>query len=1311
MPLVFNKDCYFKENSIPQELIIKKQFLFQKNCFPAKNSLFCMVFDIIIILKTFPIMINRVARLLCVLTWVVCLKSNAKINSAPFSLPQTHHYVTDDNQRYLCVALLNTTEGNEQGLSVIREAAKQGCNAAMITVRWDVVYPQASSSANWVQFDNQVKLCKELGLKIFFRIHLARCCNRNEGFWTANEASRDQEGRIVKEIFSMSHQPSVNKALSFVREVSHRYLPYQQDGSVLCVAATTTTTQEAGYHYEGYIPNRTIGLGSPYLSQYDYTSTMVTGFQNWLISKYGTLKGINDAWRSDYSAVSDIQPVTTDYAHTENKRWADWYIYRHTILKSFLDKVSNTVKGVNENYKVVNDFGSVHDGLSFRRGTFAFKDLARNVDGTKINDSQYYNHYFSADVLRGSMGDKWIMNEAFRELDLSQFGMEQMLNQHFERGCKLVNVVINNSADMSWFTPMIKSIATKWLNKPMTPVVNKQKMVVKLSELVRTGSYGIPGYTNRWEEKRQVGPVEIQLIEDLLGEPEVNQPPLVKTALSDYSITAGFDASYTIPDNAFQDPDGTIESYNVSGLPTGFYLDKNIIKGNSSAIGTYKVTVTANDLYDASVSTTFDLRILAQKPSTLALYKAGNYLTRTFLRAVKDKDTLNLNELNFLTNFIATSDATAKAVVMKLAGPVSQTRTETDIPFALFGDDGGISLKLGSYQLVLEAYNSTSIIPVNGIARTTINFVVANQRVNQAPVLLTKITDQQATLLRNFIFIIPASTFQDKDGQISKLVITGLPSGMVANSGVISGTPTVAGDFKITVEAFDNENASVKTQFNLKVALVNQSPVVVTTIPNQVTVVQQEYTYYLPPSIFRDIDGYIVRVLVQNLPQGITYANNKLTGKAIVTGDFRVTVRAIDNENASVETTFLLTVKSIAANLPPVVITTIPTQRAIVGNSFTYALPQGLFEDPEGGTVRLDVPKLPIGFVYANGTLIGTPINAGEYKITVRGYDPVGSFGETTLTLLVALSNGNIPPVIVTQIPDQDAVVGEAFSLNIDLTGFRDLDGFLFGLLVRNLPAGLVFQNGKIVGTPTSVGNYTITVRAIDNLGATVDEFFVIRVTEANPTTANLAFSLFKAGGTSSRRFIRTLRDGDRVTLASVQSMATFVNIFAESSQAVDRIEFNMTGKKLQTFTDTVSPYGVFGDNGGFSTELGTYTLTAKAIKSNKVIGQATITFSLVTGNTRIGEIEENRGEVWQPYPNPFVSSLKMRVPEHYEPITTSFSILSLSGFVMPVTGVKWQEKEAELEIAPLQLPKGTYLLQTTHPSSPNKIIKVIKQD
>jgi|GEM_PF-1691332 len=1263
-------------------------------------------------IKNMSQMINRVARILCVLAWVACLKISAKNPTNPLSPPQKQYYVADDNQRYLCVALLNTTEGNEQGLNVIREAAKQGCNAAMITVRWDVVYPQATSSANWVQFDNQVKLCKELGLKIFFRIHLGRCCGRNEGFWTENEASRDQQGRPLKEIFSMAHQPSVNKALSFVKEVCEHYIAYQNEGRVLCVAATTTSTQEAGYHYEGYIPNsENIGNGAPYLSMYDYTPTAVTGYQNWLVTKYGSLKGINDEWKSDYSAVSDIQPVNSDYNHPDNKRWSDWYIYRHTILKNFLDGVSSTVKGVNTNFKVINDFGSVHDGLSFRRGTFAFKDLAKNVDGTKINDSQYYNHFFSADVLRGSMGDKWIMNEAFREQDLSQYGMELMLNQHFERGCKLVNVVINNTTDLAWFTPSIKNVAAKWLSKPMTPIVNKQKMVVKLSELVKTGSYGIPGYNARWDEKNLLGPVEIQLVEDLLGEPEVNLPPVVKNALSDYSITAGFDATYTIPDGSFSDPDGSIESYSVSGLPSGFYLDKNIIRGNSSVVGTYKVTVTANDLYDATVSTTFTLKVVAQKPSTVALYKAGNYLTRTLLRTIKDKDTLNINDYNFLTNFIATPDASVKSVVMRLTGPVVQTRTETDAPFALFGDDAGTTLKLGSYQIVLEAYNSLSIIPVNGVARTVINFVVANQRVNQAPVVVTKITDQQATINRSYVLIIPTTNFQDKDGQISRVVVSGLPTGLTANNGFISGIPTVAGDFTVTVEAYDNEYASVKTQFALKVSAVNQTPIVVTTIPNQTTVVQQDYSYELPPSIFRDNDGYIVRVLVQNLPQGITYSSSKLVGKAAVAGEYKVTVKAIDNENASVETSFQLTVKSVAANLPPVATTTLPTQRGMVGAGFTYSLPQNLFRDPEGGAVRLEVTNLPAGLTFANGVIVGTPNVAGESKIVIRGYDAIGAYGETTLTVWITLANGNVPPVVATQIPDQDAVVGEPFSLTIDLGGFRDPDGILFGLLVRNLPAGLAYQNGKIVGTPTTVGSYTVTVRAVDNQGATVDEFFVIRVTDGPTNLASLVVSLYKAGGSSSRRFIRTIRDGDRITLASVQSIATFVNLFVEANQAVDRVEFTMTGTKTQTFSDTAAPYGVFDDNGGFSAELGTYTLIAKAIKSNKVIGQTTVTFSLIAGNARMGELEEEPVDVWTTYPNPFVTTLKLRVPEDYQPHLTTFSILSMTGFTMPVEQVKWNGNEAELSLEPLQLPKGMYLLQTSHTDLPNKVVKVIKQE
>jgi hypothetical protein len=1256
-------------------------------------------------------MIKRVARVLCVLAWFATVNTYAKSNpDLPIAAPPHTVVLAEDNQRYLCVALLNTTEGAEQGLNVIREAAKQGCNAAMITVRWDVVHEKTGSPANWQQFDNQIQLCKELGLKIFLRIHLARCCNRSEGFWPESEASKDQRGRTLKDIFSMSYQPAVNKALGFVKEVCERYQPYQQEGRILCLAATTTTTQEAGYHYEGYEPDGGLGFGNPYLSLYDFAPSMITGFRDWLQTRYGNLKTINDTWRSDYSEIKDIQPVTTDYPHPENKRWSDWYVYRHTMLKNFLDGVSRTAKGVNSEYKVVNDFGSVHDGLSFRRGTFAFKDLARTTDGTKINDSQYYNHYFSADVLRGSMGaDKWIMNEAFREPGMSQYGMEQMLNQHFEGGCKLVNIVANSINDINWYAPSIKSVLNNWLKKPMTPVVPVQKMVVKLSELVRTGSYGFPGYVSRWEEKKVSGPVEIKLVEDLLGEPEVNQSPIIKNPLKDYSVTSGIDALYPIPDNTFQDPDGTIEFYEVSGLPTGLFLDKNTIKGNTTFVGNYVITVKATDLYDASTSTTFTLRVVPQKEAGLFLYKAGNFLSRTLIRSLKNKDTLNLDALGFAVNFFATPDASAKAVVMKLSGAISQTKTETDAPFALYGDDGGATLKVGNYELVLESYNSTTIAASNMIGRTVYNFVVINQRINQVPIVLKQIADQQTSTGSSYGYQVPANVFQDKDGQIARLAFTGLPAGIKANGWQISGTPTQAGSFIVTVEAFDNENASVKTQFVLKVAAVNQSPTATMIIPDQTIVVQQDYEYNIPVTLFKDTDGYVVRIVAQNTPSGISLQNGKLTGKATLTGDYRILIRAVDNEGAWGETPFRLVVKETSANLPPVVDSTIPNQSGKVGVSFTYTLPQNIFRDPEGSTVRTEVLNLPAGLNNTNGVIFGMPTVAGEFKVTVRGYDTVGAFSATTFTVAISLANNNIPPSIVEPIPDQNALVGQPFNLTIPISTFRDPDGSLHGILVRNLPPGLVFQGGQVMGTPTTAGNFTVTARAIDNQGASVDDYFVIKVVDSASLATDFVFSLYKAGGSSSRAFIRTVRNNDKIPVSAIP---TFINIFVEASPAVNRIEFTMTGPTATNYTDSGSPFGLFDDNGGFSSVPGIYTLTVKGIKNNQLAGESTIQFELLKGSsTRIGEIETTETGVWNPYPNPFANTLKIVIPDTYNSSSTTFSVVNLSGQSMVIRDVNWEKQQAELNLEAFQLSKGMYLLQVQNPDFPHKIIKILKTE
>ncbi|MCP1385605.1 putative Ig domain-containing protein [Runella salmonicolor] len=1249
-------------------------------------------------------MIKRLALLLCALVWVVTLGAYA--GPRPTTSPnysQPNPLVADDaNQRYLCIALLNTTEGSQFGLDVIREAAKLGTNSSMVTVRWDVVYKTPTSAANWAQYDNQIKLSKELGLKVFIRIHLARCCNRHVGYWSDSETAKDQKGNPFPEMFSMAHEPSVQKALSFVKEVSERYAYLQREGNIICVAATTTPTQEAGYHYEGNTSAGGFG-GTSYLSMFDYAPSMITGYREWLKQKYKDIKTINATWRSDYISINDIQPVTTDYPHAENKRWSDWYVYRHTVLKNFLDGVSRTVKSVDNSYKVVNDFGSVHDGLSMRRGTLAFKDLARSTDGTKINDSQYYSHYFSADVLRSNMGEgKWIMNEAFHEPNLSTYGLQVMLNQHFERGCKLVNIVASNLDDVNFYSQGIKSFVANWLNKPLTKIVPAQQMVVKLSELVRTGGYYHPGYNSRWDEKKASGPVDVKLIEDLLGEPENNQPPIVKNPLQNYNLVSGFDASYVIPQDAFQDPDGTIEFYEVSGLPTGLYLDKFTIKGNTTVLGTFEVKVKATDMYDASTTTTFKLTVMPQKTTRLDLYKAGDFQTRSLIRTLKNNDTLNVSEYNFPINFFAVPDASARAVVMKLSGAINKTQTETTAPYGLYGDNDGTTLKVGNYEMVLEAYNSTIIAGATGIGKVSFNLVVIDKRINRAPVVVTPLGEQLATVGKEFSYTIPTTAFEDKDGKIDRIEIKGLPSGLKADGWKISGTPTLAANSTITVEVFDNENASVKVQFVLKITVENQKPTVTTTIPDQAAVLQQLYEYTLPTGLFKDADGTIVSITAKNTPNGVTLNAGKLTGKPTTAGVYQIVLRGTDNGASWVETSFRLTVKETSDNLPPIVAEAIPKQSTVIGQNFSFAIPTTAFKDPEGGAIIVEALNLPAGLSNNKGVIFGIPTVGGEYKITARGYDPQGAFVETPFLLTIRLANGNIPPTVVAAIEDQTIKLGEPYTFTVPVSTFYEPDGFLSGIVVRGLPAGLTYVGGKISGTPTVAGSFTIMVRAIDGQGAAVEAYFNLKVIDTSPPT--VVFSLYKAGGSSSRRFVQTLRDKDQMALSQIPS---FINIFAEANVPIDRIQFEMTGPMEVTFTDVTSPYGLFDDNGGFGSIGGTYTLSAKALKSGQVVAQSKIQFEITNGGG--GGSFGGEEVLWAPYPNPFKDSFKMTLPLDYEPATTSFSLLNLSGQRIPLNDVLWEGQRATIGINSGGLNRGLYLLQVHHPEYPNRILKVLK--
>lgn len=91
--------------------------------------------------------------------------------------------------------------------------------------------------------------------------------------------------------------------------------------------------------------------------------------------------------------------------------------------------------------------------------------------------------------------------------------------------------------------------------------------------------------------------------------------------------------------------------------------------------------------------------------------------------------------------------------------------------------------------------------------------------INQAPQVIKSFGNQQATVGKPFSVQMAESHFNDPDGTITRIEVTGLPAGLTYNAGtrLISGTPTSAVTVTIAVKATDNDGASVTDWFQLTV--------------------------------------------------------------------------------------------------------------------------------------------------------------------------------------------------------------------------------------------------------------------------------------------------------------------------------------------------------------------------------------------------------------------------------------------------------------------------------------------------------------
>jgi hypothetical protein len=243
-----------------------------------------------------------------------------------------------------------------------------------------------------------------------------------------------------------------------------------------------------------------------------------------------------------------------------------------------------------------------------------------------------------------------------------------------------------------------------------------------------------------------------------------------------------------------------------------------------------------------------------------------------------------------------------------------------------------------------------------------------------------------------------------------------VPAGLTLSaSGVLSGTPTVAGTSNVTIQLGDSRGATATKVFALT---INAAPApvppplsIITESPLPTGQVSTPYSQTFNASGGTSPYSWSV-VTGSSLPAALTISNGgTLSGTPGSPGTFNFTVQVSDAAGQAATKAFTMTISAAALT-----ITTSAFPIATLNTAYSAQL------EATGGTPpytwSVVTGTLPPGLTLtAAGTVTGTPSNVGSQDFVIRVTDSTTASTTRSFTLLVQAVGGGSFPTISANVP------------------------------------------------------------------------------------------------------------------------------------------------------------------------------------------------------------------------------------------------------------------------------------------------------